>query len=162
MPTDCTRCAALCCLALAFDTSLGFAFDKPAGEPCPELRHHRCGIHGQRAARGLRGCETYDCGGAGERVTQEAFGGDTWRREPKLRLPMIEAFAQARDLTAAQELLTAAASLPLDPVQAQRRRALAERIEGPWTQPALDELTQVPLAAARAFVKSLRPRRAAS
>jgi hypothetical protein len=55
---DCARCAALCCLALAFDRSPLFAFDKAAGEPCANLGSRgRCLIYAERAAKGFAGCQ---------------------------------------------------------------------------------------------------------
>ncbi|MEU6242053.1 pentapeptide repeat-containing protein [Streptomyces sp. NPDC047024] len=77
---DCTRCFALCCVALPFAASSGFALDKPAGKPCPNLRgDHRCGIHTGLRERGFTGCTVYDCFGAGQRVSQVTFGGRDWR-----------------------------------------------------------------------------------
>jgi len=66
---DCDHCDALCCTHLAFDASLAFAFTKPAGVPCPNLRANRCSIHARLAARGFAGCAAYDCRGAGQRAT---------------------------------------------------------------------------------------------
>jgi hypothetical protein len=66
----------LCCVGLAFDRSELFAFDKPAGVPCPHLQaDHTCGIHGDLEGHGFAGCARYDCLGAGQRVT-ELFRGD--------------------------------------------------------------------------------------
>lgn len=72
---DCTRCAAVCCVATSFDASDDFAFAKAAGERCHHLRRDgRCAIHHELAARGCAGCAVYDCHGAGPRVTR-AFAG---------------------------------------------------------------------------------------
>src|SRR4051812_40788102 len=82
---DCSRCSGLCCVAPAFARSADFALDKPAGTPCPNLRQdHRCGIHAELADRGFRGCTVYDCFGAGQRLTQETFGGADRRRAPEM------------------------------------------------------------------------------
>lgn len=71
---DCGNCAALCCVATAFDACEDFAIDKPAGEACPHLGDdYRCTIHVDLVARGFTGCAIYDCYGAGQRVTR-AFG----------------------------------------------------------------------------------------
>lgn len=78
--SDCARCAALCCVELAFDRSEAFAFDKPAGEPCRHLQANRCSVHALREESGLGGCVAYECFGAGPRAT--ALGGtDAERRE---------------------------------------------------------------------------------
>lgn len=90
---DCTRCAALCCVAFFFDRSASFAIDKPAGVPCRKLdKHGLCSIYGQRVERGFSGCVGYDCNGAGQRVTQELFGGRDWRDDASLTVPMTVAF----------------------------------------------------------------------
>ncbi len=82
---DCERCAALCCVAVAFDRSELFGFDKAADAPCRNLDGaHGCTIHDHLAASGFRGCAAYDCYGAGQAVTQEMFGGRSWRDEPAL------------------------------------------------------------------------------
>src|SRR6185503_16885503 len=86
---DCSCCAALCCVSFAFDRSELFAFDKAAGEPCALLGpQHACSIHAERARRGFGGCIAYDCLGAGQRVTEEVFGGRSWQAEPALARPM--------------------------------------------------------------------------
>jgi len=119
---DCTRCAALCCVALAFDRSELFGFDKPAGEPCRHLSgQDRCRIHAQRDARGFGGCVAYDCLGAGQYVTQELFGGRSWRDDPALLSPMLEAFAAVREAHELAAILRQAADLPLP---ARDRRTL--------------------------------------
>lgn len=64
---DCSRCVGLCCVVPAFARSADFAFDKPAGRPCPNLAtDHRCGIHASLRERGMPGCVVFDCFGAGQ------------------------------------------------------------------------------------------------
>src|SRR4051794_15821152 len=82
---DCSRCAGLCCVAPAFAASADFAIDKPAGCACPNLQDDfRCGIHPQLRGRGFPGCTVFDCFGAGQPLTQVAFGGRSWREAPEL------------------------------------------------------------------------------
>jgi hypothetical protein len=77
---DCSRCAALCCIAPSFAASADFAIDKPAGSPCPNLAEDfHCGIHAQLRQRGFPGCTVFDCFGAGQRIVQDTFGGVSWR-----------------------------------------------------------------------------------
>ncbi len=97
---DCARCFALCCVALPFAASSGFALDKPAGKPCPHLRgDHRCGIHTGLRERGFTGCTVYDCFGAGQRVSQVTFGGRDWRGgEPAAARLMFDVFPVVRRL----------------------------------------------------------------
>ena len=58
---DCARCVALCCVAPEFTASADFAINKPAGQPCPNLRadfgcsvHNRLRPAGFSRLRGLR------------------------------------------------------------------------------------------------------------
>lgn len=105
---DCSQCAALCCLALSIDKGEHFAINKPAGVPCPNLDGHSCGIHRQLAALGFTGCTIYSCGGAGQRVTQELFAGQSWRDDPALTVPMMEAFRGMRAIQDRLAILVAA------------------------------------------------------
>jgi hypothetical protein len=96
---DCARCVGLCCVAPAFEASAEFAFDKPAGQPCPNLlADFRCAIHDHLGPRGFQGCAVFDCQGAGQKVTQVTFGGRDWRSEPELAWDMFNAFAIMRIL----------------------------------------------------------------
>ena len=96
---DCSRCAGLCCVAPAFEKSSDFAITKPAGRPCPHLAgDFRCGIHDRLEERGFHGCRVFDCFGAGQRVTQETFGGRDWRSEPAIAGPMFAALPIMRQL----------------------------------------------------------------
>ncbi|SFJ93738.1 hypothetical protein [Celeribacter neptunius] len=112
---DCSNCAALCCLALAFDRGEMFAHDKPAGTPCHRLglrdSEFACSIHEDLAQKGYRGCVAFDCLGAGQRVS--ALFSDTWKSRPELTAPMMEAFRIMRQLQELHQMLTAARALPL-------------------------------------------------
>lgn len=157
---DCAACAALCCMALAFDRGEDFALDKPALHPCPNLSGHDCTIHERLEARGFRGCTLYDCLGAGQRVVQEVFGGADWQRDATLRAPMAEALGLMRRVHAGLELLGAAGALALPPGLAGERRALGALFNPPggWTAAAL---ARFPIAEAearlKAFLTALRP-----
>lgn len=155
---DCGACAALCCVALAFDKGADFAIDKPAGTPCPNLAGHACSIHADLADRGFPGCARYDCRGAGQRVTQEVFAGRSWQDDPKRLGPMMAAFRDMRDVQARLELLTAAAALPLATSDAAQRDRL-ERALWPDTLDAATLEGFATSALAReidAFIASLR------
>lgn len=114
---DCANCAALCCVALAFDAGDMFAFDKAAGVPCKHLEGTRCGIHAGLENAGLQGCVHYQCEGAGQRVVQEVFDGASWQENPALLRPMLEAFSQMRAVHRHLVLLEAAEALPLSAAQ---------------------------------------------
>lgn len=145
---DCQRCAGLCCVALAFDRSSLFAFDKQAGEPCRHLQvNFRCGIHSALALRGFAGCATYDCAGAGQRVTQEVFGGRSWRHAPELLRPMLEAFRALRTVHESILLLRQAGHLQLSPRQSHvlSRMLLALQPADGWSLRSLMAFERGPL-----------------
>lgn len=113
---DCSRCAALCCVALAFDKSNLFAFDKPAGMPCCHIDQSAgCGIHTTRKQFGFAGCTGFSCHGAGQRVVQECFDGRDWRSEPNLLARMMRAFQTTRAVHDLIFLLNEAQKLPIAP-----------------------------------------------
>lgn len=160
LSADCTRCEALCCVALAFDASGSFAFDKPAGTACRHLADdNACRIHEGLVAQGMRGCARYDCLGAGQYVTQYLFDGGGWRRDPALLPPMMEAFSRLQQVHELIQLLATAASLALSPAQEAERYRLLTRLapSGGWTR---ETLGRMPLAAERTavmtFLRSLR------
>ncbi|SDG68186.1 Uncharacterized protein YjbI, contains pentapeptide repeats [Lentzea fradiae] len=94
---DCANCFGLCCVALPFTRSADFAASKDAGTPCRNLlADHRCGIHTELRRKGYTGCTVYDCFGAGQRVSQEVFGGVSWREAG--REPMFAVFPLVRQL----------------------------------------------------------------
>jgi uncharacterized protein YjbI with pentapeptide repeats len=108
-------------VAPAFTASSDFAITKPAGHPCPNLRpDFRCGIHNRLRERGFPGCTTFDCFGAGQRVTQVTFGGRDWRRHPELAGAMFATFAVQRHLHELLWYLTEAVRRePLAPARAE-------------------------------------------
>ncbi len=121
-------------MALAFDKGARFGHDKPAGRPCPNLGRHLCTIHDALEDKGFSGCAAYDCLGAGQRVTQELFGGASWQDEPELMRPMIDAFAHMRLLHSLWELLETALTLPLTPAERQAAEAHIAAIRAPLTR----------------------------
>lgn len=147
---DCSNCAALCCVVFAFDKSESFAIDKAAGEVCPNLENcGRCGVFGDRATLGFKGCITYDCYGAGQRVTQEVFNGRSWRQDPRLTEPMGAALSVLRRIHEQISLIRTACALPLDADERSNAKHL-EHVLTPvtgWTEASLqmfpiDEVTK--------------------
>jgi hypothetical protein len=129
---DCSRCQALCCVSLAFDQGESFAFDKPANVACPQLKQDfDCRIHRELTARGQAGCAAYDCYGAGQRVTQELFGGRSWRKEPPLQSEMFEAFLRLKRVHELRLLLHEAGRLRLSGSRQTERKLLLTRLEPP-------------------------------
>lgn len=148
---DCSNCIGLCCVALAFDRSAFFAFDKPAGEVCANLdAEHRCTIHSRLDETGFRGCVQFDCLGAGQRAT--ALFAD-----PRHDGAMFESFARMRQVHELLQLLDRAGGLPLTPEQSQRRENLVAMLSADWT---LAQFAALDLNALRrevmAFLQSLR------
>lgn len=128
---DCSRCFALCCVALPFTASADFARDKAAGTPCPHLGgDHRCGIHDRLRPEGFTGCTVYDCFGAGQKVSQVTFGGRDWRTGGRAHArQMFDVFPVVRQLHELLHYLGEALALPAArPVHAELRRA-RERVE---------------------------------
>lgn len=116
--SDCSRCAGLCCVAPAFSAGPEFAVDKAAHEPCPHLQDDfRCDIHETLRERGFSGCVVFECYGAGQRVTQQTFGGRDWRSSPEIATAMFETFRAVRplheQLMFLDEALKLDAALPL-------------------------------------------------
>lgn len=140
LQADCARCAALCCVAFAFDRSESFAADKAANVPCANLDGgHRCRIHARLATSGFGGCVAFDCHGAGQVVTQEMFGGRSWRDDPALLPAMGEAFRILRRVHELRLLLAEAATLPLAGDDREAIVGFTHVLEpaGGWTPAAL-------------------------
>ncbi len=110
---DCARCCGLCCAGPAFDADQGFGFDKPAHVPCAHLgADFRCAIHGELRERGFSACGAFDCFGAGQRVTQQLFGGVSWRSSPDLAARMFDAYYRYRALHELMAILEMAIASP--------------------------------------------------
>jgi hypothetical protein len=150
---DCSNCAALCCLALAFDAGEMFGHDKAAGQPCHNLDGFSCSIHADLADRGYRGCVAFDCLGAGQRVT--ALFDDTWRTRPKMAGPMMEAFRQMRAVQELHQMLFAAQSLPLPEGKRVELLNSIAALENVKTE--LSTLARFDPAEAKLWLKSLAP-----
>jgi uncharacterized protein YjbI with pentapeptide repeats len=90
---DCENCFGLCCVALPYAKSADFAFDKDGGTPCQNLQaDYSCRIHDNLRQKGLRGCEVYECFGAGQKVSQVTYNGNDWRDHPALAKEMFDVF----------------------------------------------------------------------
>jgi hypothetical protein len=155
---DCANCAGLCCVAPAFAASADFGIDKPAGHACPNLREDfRCGIHAQLRDRGFPGCTVFDCFGAGQHITQQTFGGHSWREAPELATTQFAVLPVMRQLHETLWYLVEAearpAALPLRPeVRAARERT--ERLAAG----SADELVALDVGAHRGAVGELLQR----
>ncbi|MEU9154566.1 pentapeptide repeat-containing protein [Streptomyces sp. NPDC048417] len=153
---DCTRCFGLCCVALPFTASADFAVSKPAGKPCRNLGgDHRCGIHTELRQRGFTGCTVYDCFGAGQRVSQDTFGGQDWRTgTAEHARRMFDTFPVVRQLHELLWYLTEALGLPAArPVHGELRQLLVDTEELTLGTP--EELGALDVAAHRQRVNVL-------
>jgi hypothetical protein len=157
---DCSRCAALCCVAFHFDKGDEFAYNKDADAPCLHLSaRHSCTIHSMLEEQGFSGCVAFDCKGAGQRVTQEVFGGRSWRDDPGIAPTMFEAFRIMRRVHQNLDYLEMVAELPLTAEQEARRVDLLHQLspEGGWTVETLQNYQHGPLPRAVAgFLASLK------
>jgi hypothetical protein len=115
---DCASCFGLCCVAPAFTRSADFALDKPAATPCPNLlADFRCGIHETLRPQGFPGCTVFDCLGAGQKVAQVTYQGNSWREAPETAEEMFAVFGVMRQLHEILWYLTEAADrAPADDV----------------------------------------------
>jgi hypothetical protein len=160
LQADCSQCAGLCCVALAFDKSDMFAFDKPAGQPCKNLTpDSKCAVHERLEPDGFAGCVRYDCGGAGQRVTQAVFKGASWQKDPALLAPMIEAFRAMRSVHENIILLRAASALPLDEIQRSGLAAFEQDLhpQAGWDVASLSVFEQSDIARQiKGFLRGLR------
>jgi hypothetical protein len=140
----------------AFDAEQGFGFDKPVHTPCANLRDDfRCAIHNELQQRGFPACVTFDCYGAGQRVTQLLFGGRSWKSSPELAPRMFEAYSRYRALHELMALLEVAisAASPGDLPRLQEMRRdiddLCESGEALAGTVAIDELRRGVLSRVR-------------
>jgi len=96
---DCERCFGFCCVALYFSASEGFPQDKASGTPCINLQpNFRCSVHKNLITEGLKGCTSYDCFGAGQRVAQVTYAGKDWRQVTESAQEMFDVFLIMRQL----------------------------------------------------------------
>lgn len=142
---DCAQCAGLCCMAPAIHRSSRFPFEKPACTACEHLRPGGgCGVHAQRQEMGYLGCIDFTCLGAGQRVTQQMFGGASWQEDDRLREPMARAFLDLYRVQESRWLLQTAAFMGISPEREKERLEMLEIYAPPgaegWTTERLDRM----------------------
>ncbi|MBO1751834.1 pentapeptide repeat-containing protein [Actinotalea sp. BY-33] len=155
---DCSRCLALCCVALPFERSAEFGLTKAGGTPCPNLDDGLgCSIHARLRPAGFAGCATYDCLGAGQHLTQVTFTGRDWRTDPTTAGPMFAALPVMTQLHEMLWYLTEVLDLAAArPVHAEVRSAVAH-VEH-LTDLGAEELLTVDLPEQRSLVGELLSR----
>ena len=116
--------------------------------------------HEDLEACGFGGCVAYSCAGAGQRVTQDLFDGETWRDDPDLLTHMTRALRVLRPIHEALLVLQEAAALPL-PEDLQARCSELTRALCPENPASVwdfeDDSVQEALASLPDFVESLAP-----
>lgn len=122
LTSDCSQCVGLCCVGMSFQKGDNFAIDKASGTPCPNLdQHHSCKIHASLKEDGFEGCIKFDCAGAGQRVTQMRFNGESWQEHPELMFAMMRDFENLRPLHERMAQLTEAGKSDLsEPLEMER------------------------------------------
>lgn len=146
---DCGRCVGLCCVALPFAASADFAFDKAAGDACPNLApDFGCSIHARLREEGFPGCVAYDCFGAGQHLTQATFAGQDWRQSPGVATRMFDAFTVMRQLHELLWYLAEALALPAARPVGREMQVALDQIEA-LTGETAEALLAVDVAALR-------------
>lgn len=93
LKADCSNCFGLCCIALNIVASSDFPINKPAGTACPNLQNNfQCKIHKNLRDKGFKGCTVFDCLGAGQKVSQDTFSGQSWQEHPEIAKKMFSVF----------------------------------------------------------------------
>lgn len=96
---ECGKCFGFCCTALYFSKSEGFPDDKVAGKPCINLKENfKCKVHERLGEKNLKGCITYECFGAGQKVAQDTYKGKNWLANRDKAQEMFEAFIKMRQI----------------------------------------------------------------
>ena len=124
---DCSKCFGLCCVALFFSKCDGFPINKAAGKPCLNLNSDfSCKIHQNLRDQGLKGCTTYDCFGAGQKVAQINYRGISWKEEAHSAQKMYDDFLVMRQLHEMMWYLTDASTFMLPKVLKEKVLKLRE------------------------------------
>ncbi|NLI90936.1 MAG: pentapeptide repeat-containing protein [Peptococcaceae bacterium] len=151
----CAHCFGLCCVGLYFAASDGFPIDKEAGQPCPNLQSDfRCSVHNNLWKQGLKGCISYDCFGAGQKVSQFSFKGRDWRQDQHIAKSMFEVFLIMEQLHELLWYLSEALQLkPAQPIHPELRVILKETEQ--LTELSFDSLLKLDIAEHRQAVNIL-------
>lgn len=96
---DCEKCFGFCCSALYFAKAEGFPEDKVAGKPCMNLKEDfKCKIHKSLSKKGVKGCTTFECFGAGQKIAQDTYKGESWLDNKEKASEMFDAFVKMMQL----------------------------------------------------------------
>ncbi|MEG0051073.1 MAG: pentapeptide repeat-containing protein [Terrisporobacter sp.] len=127
---DCSKCKGFCCVALYFSKSDGFPKDKVGGTPCTNLKEDfTCKIHKDLNKKGLKGCTSYDCFGAGQKVSQITYKDKTWQKDSKLAIEMFDVFVIMRQLHEMLWYLCDALTFAQDEVTKNKLKTMIKKTE---------------------------------
>ena len=89
---DCSKCAAFCCIALGYEKSDQFPYDKPQNERCKNLNNcDECTIHDQLEDQSYHGCIAFSCHGAGPHLVK-CYSKIDWKKNPQLTEEVYDKF----------------------------------------------------------------------
>ncbi len=89
---DCTKCAAFCCIALGYEQSDQFPYEKPQNERCKNLDScDSCTIHDSLEDQNYHGCIKFSCHGAGPHLVK-CYSRVDWKKDPKLTQEVYDKF----------------------------------------------------------------------
>lgn len=138
---DCSKCFGLCCVALFFSKCDGFPTDKVAGKPCLNLKDDfSCYIHQNLRNQGLKGCTTYDCFGAGQKVAQFNYEGLSWKENSNVAQQMYDDFLVVRQLHEMMWYLTDASTFILPKELKEKLHLLIKETEKLTEEPTIVEV----------------------
>ncbi|WP_338749624.1 pentapeptide repeat-containing protein [Bacillus sp. FJAT-52991] len=152
---DCTNCFGLCCAALNIAASNDFAINKAAGTPCPNLQEDfRCEIHKNLREKGFKGCTVFDCLGAGQKVSQVTFNGQSWRDHPETAEKMFRVFPVMEQLYEMIAFIAEALTYEVSPALRDKLHQQLEDLQS-LTDMDADRLLSLDMIMCRLPVKEL-------
>lgn len=155
LKADCEKCFGFCCVGLYFSASEGFPKNKDAGKPCFHLQaNFQCSVHKDLRKLGFKGCTSYDCFGAGQKVAQITYGGRDWKQAPESSEQMFDVFLIIYQLHEMLWYLADALAADLEENIQNELSTLFSKTER-LTLLRADSLLKLDLAAHRAAVNSL-------
>ncbi|NVK18741.1 MAG: hypothetical protein HWE30_08605 [Methylocystaceae bacterium] len=89
---DCSKCAAICCIALKFRKIDQFPYDKEQGERCRHLNDKNgCTIHNELEQHSCQSCIKFSCYGAGPHIIK-CYSKTDWQNDPELTEELYDKF----------------------------------------------------------------------
>lgn len=155
LKSDCSKCFGLCCTALYCFKTDGFPRDKKDGVPCINLNDDfTCRVHECLKEKGFKGCLSYDCLGAGQRVSQDTFKGVNWRSDKQNAPKMFSAFLLMKDIYEMMWYLYEASVLQSDPAKKNKIGDMMKSIDN-LASSEYEELMKIDIVKIRHSVNKL-------